>query len=164
MPKNNTIANTEPFINSDGLYLAADTLYSPDANYKSEITITLLKLNRNLTVQVSESFTFKAVEDTLKNDNVTHWLNNYSSYRYEYKGKREIVVSCYFKQPKRGFTDYATANVAKVSEVFVIDGNTLIRKGKSNANFSKKYVLRKELTNNHKSIAIGNACKYYDKL
>lgn len=147
-------------INHEGIYVSRDTLYAIDKNYKSEITIHLLKLNKDKTVQVSKPYTFKEGENKLDNTNLTDWLFSETSYVYTLKGRSKITVGCYFKRAKMCWYCWGgPGRVNQVSEKFEISGDTLIRLKKSNKNFSKKYILDKKLTNNHKTVRIGNGCE-----
>ena len=146
-------------INTVGIYISRDTLFSIDKKYKNEISVTLLKLNENNTVQVSfMKYSYREGEDKMNNDNITTWLGNESLYDYVIINENKIEISCYLKMPKRKWNDFATPSSVKIKERFKIHNNTLIRLGKSNSNFKKVYVLDTNITNNHKSIRIGNGC------
>lgn len=146
-------------INHEGIYVSSDTLYTLDKNYKNLITLRLLKLNRDGTVQVSKSYMYSEGENKLNNDNLTDWLFDETSYRYTMKGKTKVVIGCFAKRAKTCWYCWGgPSRVSKISEKFKIIGDTLIRIKKSNENFSKKYILDKGLYNNHQKIRIGNAC------
>lgn len=146
-------------ISTEGIYIARDTLFAIDKNFKNEITVRLLKLNKNFTVQVSLlEYSYLEGEDKLNNANVTNWLNNESLYNYSIKNKNEMVIECYKKMPKRAWYDFATAGSKKISVKFKISGEKLIQYKESNKYFAKTYILDKTITNNHKNIKIGNGC------
>lgn len=155
--KDSELQNNE--IDYQGIYVSKDTLYSIDKNYKNEITIHLLKLNKDKTVQISKPYTFKEGENKLNNTNLTDWLFSETSYNYILKGKSKLVIECYSKRAKTCWYCWGgPGRVSEISEKFQIKGDTLIRLKKSNKNFRKKYILDKTLNNNHKKIRIGNAC------
>jgi hypothetical protein len=146
-------------INTAGIYISRDTVFALDRKYKNEINVRLLKLNENNTVQVSlMKYSYNEGEDKMNNENVTTWLDNHSLFNYRLISKNKIEISCYIKMPKRRWNDFATPSSVKIREKFKIQGNKLIRLGKSNKNFKKVYLLDERITNNHKNIIIGNAC------
>ncbi len=146
-------------VNTVGIYISRDTLFSIDKKYKNEINVSLLKLNENNTVQVSLiKYSYIEGADKMNNDNVTTWLSDESLYNYTIINKNKIEISCYLKMPKRKWNDFATPSSVKINEKFKIQNNKLIRLGKSNRNFKKIYELDKSITNNHKNIRIGNGC------
>ncbi|HLF53204.1 hypothetical protein [Flavobacterium sp.] len=155
--KNYEIQKNE--INHEGIYVSKDTLYSIDKNYKNEITIRLLKLNKDKTVQISNPYTFKEGENKLNNINLTDWLFSETSYNYTLKGESKLIIKCYAKRAKTCWYCWGgPGRISEISEKFVINGDTLIRLKKSNKNFRKKYILDRSLNINHKKIRIGNAC------
>lgn len=146
-------------INTSGIYISRDTLFSIDKNYKNEITVELLKLNENKTVQLSfMKYSYKEGEDKMTNENITTWLSNESLYNYTALNDKTIEISCYCKMPKRKWNDFATPSSIKIRAKFEVIGEKLVLLKGSGGNFKKLYVLNKSLTNNHKKIKIGSAC------
>lgn len=146
-------------INTSGIYISRDTLFSLDKNYKNEITVELLKLNENKTVQLSfMKYSYKEGEDKMTNENITTWLNNESLYNYTILNEKTIEISCYRKMPKRKWNDFATPSSIKIRAKFEVVGEKLILLKGSGGNFKKLYTLNKNITNNHKKIKIGSAC------
>jgi hypothetical protein len=146
-------------INASGIYISRDTLFSLDKKYKNEITVELLKLNENKTVQLSfMEYSYKEGEDKMTNENITTWLNNESLYSYTMLNEKTIEISCYRKMPKRKWNDFATPSSIKIRAKFEVVGDNLILLNKSGGNFNKCYTFNKSMTNNHKNIKIGSAC------
>jgi hypothetical protein len=149
----------DELINYNGIYISRDTLFSIDKNFKNEITVSLIKFNKNQSVQTSNEFTYRQDEaDNLTNSNILKWLHNFSSYNFIIKDKNKLNISCYFKR-KRAWNDFATSSKTIVNEYFTIKGDTLFRNKKFSKNFKEIYILHKQLTNNHKKIGIRNACE-----
>ena len=147
-------------INHDGIYVSKDTLYSIDKNYRNDVTIRLLKLNKDKTVQISNPYTCREGENKLNNLNLTDWLFSETSYNFTLKGESKLIIECFAKRSKTCWYCWGgPGRVNEISENFKINGDTLIRLKKSNKNFRKKYILDRTLYNNHKKIRIGNACK-----
>jgi len=94
----------------------------------------------------------------LTNSSVTDLLDKQTSYHFEYKGKSKIVIKCFAKHSKKAWNDFATARSSKISEIFIIKGDSLIRKSRRNNTFGKVYILDRNLDNNHKNIIVGNGC------
>lgn len=146
-------------LSTDGLYISRDTLHAINKNYKNEITVSLLKLNKDNTVQVSIiKYKYTEGENIMDNTNVTTWLNNESLYNYSLLNENEIIIQCYMKMPKRAWNDFATASSTKISVKFKIYKDKLVLSGKGNKYFNNLYILDRTMTNNHKKIKIGNAC------
>ncbi|MFD1601468.1 hypothetical protein ACFSJW_15595 [Flavobacterium artemisiae] len=146
-------------INTSGIYISRDTLFSLDKNYKNEITVELLKLNENKTVQLSfMKYSYKEGEDKMTNENITIWLGNESLYNYKVLNDKTIEISCYHKMPKRKWNDFATPSSVKIKAKFEVVGDKLILLKSSGGNFKKLYTLNKNIINNHKNIKIGSAC------
>lgn len=151
-----TVGNS---INTVGIYISRDTLFSLDKKYKNEITVELLKLNANNTVQVSfMKYSYKEGENKMNNENITTWLSNESLYNYRILNDKTIEISCYYKMPKRKWNDFATPSSTKIKAKFEVSGDKLLLLKTSGGNFKKLYTLNKNITNNHKEIRIGNAC------
>jgi hypothetical protein len=150
-------------INCNGIYVSRDTLYSLDKQYKNEITLRLLKFNKNFTVQTSIEYTYLEGEEKLNNLNVTDWLDIESKYNYVIKNKK-LVIQCYSKQPKRAWNDFATGGDITIKETFKMAGNIIYKikpffnHQNSRKKFSKLYILDETLTNNHKKVRKGNGC------
>lgn len=146
-------------MSTEGIYISRDTLFAIDKHYKNEISVRLIKLNKNFSVQVSLlKYSYKEGEDILNNANVTTWLNNEALYNYSTKNRNKIFIECYMKMPKRAWNDFATASSTKISAKFKISGDKIIQIKESNKYFAKTYILDRTITNNHKSIKIGNGC------
>ena len=147
-----TLDNKQNRFNTNFVYVSRDTLYSLDKEYKNDITINLIKLNKDKTVQVSKNFSYREGEYSLNNSNVTDLLDEHTSYYFVVKGTSKIEIKCFFKYPNRVWYDFATANSNRVTEKFIIKGDTLIRVRKWSDHFDKIYILDKSLRNNHKEI------------
>ncbi|WP_193845712.1 hypothetical protein [Flavobacterium hungaricum] len=157
-PKNKKYGLEKNKINTAGIYISRDTLFSLDKRYKNEITVDLLKLNENNTVQVSfMKYSYLEGEDKMNNENITTWLNSESLYTYKIIDDSKIEISCYHKMPKRKWNDFATASTVKIKAKFEIFDNKLVQLSGS-SKFKRVYILDKNMTNNHKNIKIGSAC------
>jgi hypothetical protein len=131
-----------------GSYVSIDTLPSLDKQFKDEISISILKFNKNKTVQLSKESKLK-----ITNKNLTDYLNDYTSYYYYLKTNSTLILERYEgKHIKTPFYAWGgpPTKPYKVAIRFKIKGDTLIRIG-----FKKKYILNSELIDNHKEVKKG---------
>lgn len=146
-------------INYNGIYVSRDTLPPLDRKFKREITIRLMKFNKDQSVQMSNSYIYyQGDSDNLNNSTILKWLHDFTSYNFAIKSKTKLNISCYAKH-KTPWYDFATSNKTIINENFTVKGDTLFRITKFSRNFDKIYVLDKTLTTNHTKIGQGNACQ-----
>jgi hypothetical protein len=143
-------------INFEGTYVARDTI-AFDKSKKKEITVKLLKFNKNGRIQISKEIVYNEGGFELTNTTILKYLDNFSSYNFTLKNSK-LKIECSKSYGKKQLTDFATPRYNKISETFNIQANTIRRKNKSNKNFSKIYILDTTLTRNHKNIKVGNGC------
>jgi hypothetical protein len=146
-------------IDYNGVYVSRDTLFAIDKNHKNEITVSLLKFNKNKTIQTSTEYTYTQGDfDNLTNLNITKWLHHYSSFSFDLKNKAKLTLQCYSKH-KRAWNNFATSSKTIIIENFTVKGDTLLRNKKNSKFFKRKYILNRQFTNNHMEIKQGNACE-----
>lgn len=157
--KNNT-KSEKGEINYNGVYISRDTLFSIDKQFPNEITVSMIRFNKNQTVQTSVDYSYiEHQPDNLTNANFLKWLHDFSGYQFELKGKTKVNINCHSKH-KRMWNDFATPSKTSVDVDFTIRGDTLFRNKKFSTDFKKMYILDKNLTNNHAKIFHRNACEY----
>jgi len=135
-------------INTAGIYVYRDTLVNANNTSKNDVITELIKFNTNKTVQFSSRHSTSEGGESITNDNVTNWLNDYASSYYYVKNNTKLIVEHYISNPTRKSwyaVDGPASAPLKFKIQFNITGNTLIKN-------NKRYILDKTLTNNHKMI------------
>lgn len=136
-------------INTIGSYASIDTIFSFGKKNKDDITTSLMKFNKDKTVQLSNDSNIK-----ITNDNLTDYLKNYTSYYYYLKTSSILILERYegslLKTPFYAWAGPPTKPY-KVSIKFKIKGDTLMRV-KYSKEFKKRYILNPKLINNHEGI------------
>jgi len=144
-------------IDFEGIYISRDTI-NFDLSKPKEITMKLLKFNKDGHVQVSKDIVYEEGKLGLSHSNILKHLNSFSSYKFTLRNKSKIIIECNRETGKKEWVDFATPRSKNISELFYLKGNMLIRKNKSNKYFGRKYILDKTLNQNHKKRTIGNGC------
>lgn len=75
-------------INYNGIYVSRDTLPPLNKNFKSEITVRLMKFNKDQSVQMSNTYVYyQGDSDNLTNSTLLKWLHDFTSYNFAIKSK-----------------------------------------------------------------------------
>lgn len=137
------------YIDTEGAYVSIDTLISLDEDFKDEITTELMKFNKNSTVQFSIKHNNYKHDIEISNENLTDWLSKYASSYYYTKRESELIIECYEEGPNPRIPWYIPAGPPNgplhFKRIYKVKGDTLIS-GK------KRFILNRDLTNNHKKI------------
>lgn len=143
--KTDIINTTGTYVLKDTILTVDETLRVSDVKFVNKIETSLIKFNKNKTVQLSN----KTITE-ITNDNITEFLNA-NAYNYYYlKGTKTLILEKYkgkyYKSPWYAFAGPRNGPY-KVTIKFEVKGNTLINK-----KTKKKYILNNELNNNHAKV------------